>query len=344
MLSFEDVTEWLKWPEPLPDLVEALRAQILKLVLNRTPLDEIVDLIPYDMEREYKSYLFFEAARGLRLRREKHALDALDYALDASVVMAHNYATLLWIRGCLLWETGHQEDAVNEWYRTLQHFRALVERTRQRRESISWYNDRIHEMEESVAEAVSKIDTQRIIQAQQVGVRSAPVRQKGIKLPISPGTISIFPVAEVLPAGSFRAVSNDPNIISHVGLHQVMIDDKLYQVYNLLGSGQVRLNSLDTYIVIKVNGDSMNKMGIEDGDYVLLREAADARNQDIVAAQVLEEEPQATLKRYIKRSGKIILRPESTNPTHSEYEFTAKDANKFSIRGVAVAVFKPSVQ
>ena len=60
--------------------------------------------------------------------------------------------------------------------------------------------------------------------------------------------------------------------------------------------------------VLRVSGDSMRDAGILDGDHVVVRKQATARNGEIVVALVGEE---ATVKRYFKESDHIRLQPEN---------------------------------
>ena len=62
----------------------------------------------------------------------------------------------------------------------------------------------------------------------------------------------------------------------------------------------------DAY-VLKVRGDSMIDAHITDGDFVLIRPQATARNGDIVVAQV--DENAVTLKRFFREKDKIRLKP-----------------------------------
>lgn len=68
----------------------------------------------------------------------------------------------------------------------------------------------------------------------------------------------------------------------------------------LIGSGH--------HFILQVKGDSMIDAGIIDGDYLIVRQQADAHNGDIVVA-VLEDE--ATVKRLFKHGGYVELRPEN---------------------------------
>jgi repressor LexA len=64
------------------------------------------------------------------------------------------------------------------------------------------------------------------------------------------------------------------------------------------------------HYILRVKGESMIEAGILDGDYLIVREQADASNGEIVVA-MLEEE--ATVKRYYKRDDHIELRPENSS-------------------------------
>lgn len=60
--------------------------------------------------------------------------------------------------------------------------------------------------------------------------------------------------------------------------------------------------------ILAVRGESMKDAGILDGDYVVVRQADDARNGEIVVA-LLEEE--ATVKRFFREKDHIKLQPEN---------------------------------
>lgn len=82
--------------------------------------------------------------------------------------------------------------------------------------------------------------------------------------------------------------------------------------------------------MLSVRGDSMIEIGINDGDYVVVKEQPVANNGDIVVA-LLEDE--ATIKRFYKESDHIRLQPEN-----SQMEpLIVKDC---SIAGTVVAVFR----
>ncbi len=66
------------------------------------------------------------------------------------------------------------------------------------------------------------------------------------------------------------------------------------------------------YFIVKANGDSMNKAGINDGDLVLCRYAEKGETGDRVVA--LLDGENVTIKYYDKIDGRRVLLPKSTNP------------------------------
>ena len=68
--------------------------------------------------------------------------------------------------------------------------------------------------------------------------------------------------------------------------------------------------------MLTVSGDSMINIGMFDGDKIVVKKQENADNGDIVVALV---EDSATVKRFFKRDGKIILHPE--NDTMQDFVF-----------------------
>lgn len=68
-------------------------------------------------------------------------------------------------------------------------------------------------------------------------------------------------------------------------------------------------NQSETLFMLKIRGDSMIEAGILDGDHVIVRQEASAKNGDIVIAMTNEGE--ATCKRFFKEDGYIRLQPEN---------------------------------
>ena len=68
--------------------------------------------------------------------------------------------------------------------------------------------------------------------------------------------------------------------------------------------------------MLNVHGDSMINIGMLEGDKIVVKKQETAENGDIVVALV---DDSATVKRFFKRGGKIILHPE--NDTMQDFVF-----------------------
>jgi repressor LexA len=85
--------------------------------------------------------------------------------------------------------------------------------------------------------------------------------------------------------------------------------------------------------MLRVRGESMVDAGILDGDYVVVRQQPSADPGDTVVAGIPGEE--ATVKTYLRRRNKIVLRPE--NPTMDEMVFDPAD---ITIYGKVVSLLR----
>lgn len=158
-------------------------------------------------------------------------------------------------------------------------------------------------------------------------------------------TLSILPVYAAIRAGKPKPVPERTD--SMLESHRFWIDGKPYTLKNWRGSKRTANLGYGKSLILKVNGDSMNQSGIEDGDFVLLRDQQSADSGDIVAAMIQGLDELATLKRYEVKGKKVVLKPESTNPHYKEYYFEASslddqdDVQPFHIAGIVIAVLKP---
>lgn len=86
----------------------------------------------------------------------------------------------------------------------------------------------------------------------------------------------------------------------------------------------------DADFVLSVRGDSMEKAGILDGDFVVVKSQQTARDGEIVVAMIDDE---ATVKRYFREADHIRLQPEN-----DAYEpIRSRDA---AVVGSVVGVFR----
>jgi repressor LexA len=103
------------------------------------------------------------------------------------------------------------------------------------------------------------------------------------------------------------------------------VDETVPMPEDFTGAGQL--------FMVKVKGDSMIDAGILDGDYVVVRQQNTAEPGDTVVAGIREEE--GTVKTYLRRRGKVVLRPE--NPALEEMVF---DPAEVSIYGKVVTLLR----
>ncbi len=87
------------------------------------------------------------------------------------------------------------------------------------------------------------------------------------------------------------------------------------------------------HYALEVQGDSMIREGINDGDIVVIRNENTANNGDIVVALVDGHE--ATLKRFLKRGSRIAL--EAANPVYETQEYRA---DQVAVQGRLVGLIR----
>lgn len=88
-----------------------------------------------------------------------------------------------------------------------------------------------------------------------------------------------------------------------------------YDGYYTLPSAEFKGDGL---FMLRVKGESMIDAGIFDGDKIVVRRQENAENGDIVVALFDDGISEgATVKRFFRRNGKIVLHPE--NPTMEDF-------------------------
>jgi DNA polymerase V len=88
--------------------------------------------------------------------------------------------------------------------------------------------------------------------------------------------------------------------------------------------------------IFTVEGDSMDRAGIGEGDKLIVDCGLEARDGDIVIAIILGEGH--TVKRWSTRGGTPQLIPESSNPIHQVR--TIRDGDEWMIWGVVTGLIK----
>lgn len=88
----------------------------------------------------------------------------------------------------------------------------------------------------------------------------------------------------------------------------------LYAEEHLEGYTYTDLNGGAEYFALRVRGDSMNAIGINDGYLIIVRQQEEVENGEIAVVMVGEED--ATVKRFYSTDTTVTLMPQSTNPVH----------------------------
>ena len=88
----------------------------------------------------------------------------------------------------------------------------------------------------------------------------------------------------------------------------------LYAEQNIEGYTFTDLNGGAEYFALRVSGDSMNAMGINDGYLIIVRRQDEVENGEVAVVLVGEED--ATVKRFYATGSTVTLMPQSTNPVH----------------------------
>ena len=87
--------------------------------------------------------------------------------------------------------------------------------------------------------------------------------------------------------------------------------------------------------LLRVQGDSMQEIGILDGDLLVVHRTAEARNGQVVVARVGEDE--VTVKRFQRSGHQVSLLPE--NSSYRPIEVDLRHTS-LSIEGLAVGVIR----
>ena len=93
----------------------------------------------------------------------------------------------------------------------------------------------------------------------------------------------------------------------------------IFAVENLEGYCPLpnEFSSSENDFALRVSGDSMIKAGIYDSDIIIVNQQNTALNGDIVVALI---DDSATVKRFFKKQGKIILHPENDSMQDMLYD------------------------
>lgn len=101
----------------------------------------------------------------------------------------------------------------------------------------------------------------------------------------------------------------------------------LYAEEHIEGYTLTDLNGGAEYFGLRVRGDSMNALRINDGDIIIVRRQEEVEQGEV--AVVLVDGEDATVKRFYSSNTTVTLMPQSTNPEHKPQMY---DLSKTAIR------------
>ncbi len=126
---------------------------------------------------------------------------------------------------------------------------------------------------------------------------------------------------------------------------QVILNEVLYNIYSLrLGQKRINITASGQWGWIKVKGKSMNKLKIEDNNFVLFQRNESARDKDIVIACFPDPNivTQMTIIKQYKEANNTLI--SQTFETGDDPDYAPIDIEKTGIQivGVVYAVAKPA--
>lgn len=126
--------------------------------------------------------------------------------------------------------------------------------------------------------------------------------------------------------------TRDIPLAGNVACGPAMLAEENIDTYIPYPEDQLKRNA--QYFFLRATGDSMDKAGIDDGDYLLVRQAQATSKNDRVIVLIGDE---ATCKYLSYEDGLPALVPKSSNPIHKK-RILLED---FSVLGVVDEVVKP---
>ncbi len=141
-------------------------------------------------------------------------------------------------------------------------------------------------------------------------------KARGIKIlePIPQMNSRIIPVLGRIPAG--EPIISDENIEG-----DIIVDGRLVK------GGDV--------FALRVKGESMIGAGINDGDIAVVKKDPYPNDGEIVVAMINGE---VTLKRFLRKRGKPVLKPE--NPDYPTIDLTAFPSDEVRIIGRVITIIR----
>ena len=169
----------------------------------------------------------------------------------------------------------------------------------------------------------------------------------------SPSNISIGKMAKILNVNPVWLMGFDVPMIEQVSFSPAIsnifpIELKKFPVLGEIACGIPKYanEERESYIMagtdikadfcLKASGDSMIGARIKDGDIVFIRKQDIVENGEI-AAVIVNDENEATLKRFFYYQEKALLILKAENPKYEDLIFTKDELDKVHVLGKAIA-------
>lgn len=136
-----------------------------------------------------------------------------------------------------------------------------------------------------------------------------------------------------LEADDLPPLPQNASPIDFSGYHRIPILGRisaglpLYADEHIEGYTITDLNGGAEYFALRVHGDSMNAVGINDGYLIIVRRQDEVEQGEIAVVMVNGDD--ATVKRFYSSDTTVTLMPQSTNPEHKPQMY---DLGKTSIQ------------
>lgn len=168
-----------------------------------------------------------------------------------------------------------------------------------------------------------------------LGYKSPRSAQDILSQLVQKGVIKKFPSGDYQllrdSADSVRTQTVDVPVVGTIAAGNPILAEENVEGFIPISTKLAR--SGGTYFLLRVRGDSMDRAGINDGDFVLVRQQSTAEPGQHIVALIDDE---ATVKSYYPGRDVIVLKPHSTNSAHQPIILD----RDFRIQGVVVTAIQ----
>lgn len=148
--------------------------------------------------------------------------------------------------------------------------------------------------------------------------------------------VSLMPEDQPSPSSNADLIPIDFSAYHRIPiLGRIAAGLPLYAEEYIEGYTLTDLNGGAEYFALRVQGDSMNALRINDGDLIIVRRQDEVEQGEIAVVLVGDED--ATVKRFYSSSTTVTLMPQSTNPVHKPQIYDLS-ATRIRVLGKVVKV------